>query len=355
VKQPRIDQFIPVLDPSDAASNHTLLVRQLLRQAGWASDIFTEQTHPSLADQTRPYEEHDRRSPVLYQFAIGSRMADWLLSQTMPVAVNHHNVTPARFFEAWDPGLVHGTSWGQHQLHQLSSRADFAVAVSAYNAAEVTSAGFRTVRVSPLLLDPDALRGAVDDAEVEALRHKDGAAWVFVGRIVPNKAQHHLIAALAVYRQCFDPQARLWIVGGSSSTTYEAALRRYASALGLGDAVEFTGRIDDRARSARLRAADVLVCASEHEGFCVPLLEAMAADVPVVAVDAGAVAETVGSAGLVIPEPTPTVLATAVHAIVSDGRRRQLLIDAGRRRLADFAPSITGPAMLRAMLPWTAP
>ncbi|MGD9794035.1 MAG: glycosyltransferase family 4 protein [Acidimicrobiia bacterium] len=350
----RLDQFIPVLDPGDAASNHTLMVQQVLRDAGMMSDIYTEQTHPSLADRTKPYETHDGRSPVLYQFAIGSRMADWLMDRSLPLAVNHHNVTPAKFFEQWDPGLVHGTTWGQDQLRRLADRSDLAVAVSGYNAIECTKAGFRSVAVAPLLFDPATLGQPFDPARVAQLRDRASTAWVFVGRLVPNKAQHRLIAALKVHRQSADRDAVLWLVGGSSSENYERALRRYAKGLGLEGAVEFTGRVDDAERNARLRAADVLVCASEHEGFCVPLVEALSCSIPVVAADAGAVAETLGTGGLVIGDHSAVLLSTAVDMVMRRPELRAQLVASGTARLADFALERTRQQFLDVLRPWLA-
>jgi L-malate glycosyltransferase len=347
-----VDQFIPVLDPGDAASNHTLQVQLLLHDLGVASDIYTEQTHPTLADRTRPYESHGG-GPVLYQFAIGSKMADALLGGTGPLALNHHNVTPPEFFERWDPPLVHGTNWGLHQLDQLSARVDLAIAVSEYNAQALRRNGFRSPRVAPILLDPTLFVRSVDDDRVRALQAGSAdRAWLFVGRLVPNKAQHRLIAALAAYRRVFDPTAVLWLVGGASSPRYERALRDYVTALGLDDAVEFTGAVGPDELGARYRAAAVFVCASEHEGFCVPVLEAMHSELAVVAVDAAAVAETVGTGGLVVPEHSPLVLAGAVHAVLGDPLRRRALVANGLQRLEQLSLAHAREQFTDAVRPW---
>jgi L-malate glycosyltransferase len=345
-----VDQFIPVLDPGDAASNHTLQVQQLLHDLGVTSEIYTEQTHPSLADRTRPYTSHGDGA-VLYQFAIGSKMADALLAGSGPLALNHHNVTPPEFFERWDPPLVHGTNWGRHQLAQLAARVDLAIAVSKYNAEELRRSGYRSPVVAPILLDPELFVRTVDDDRVMQLRGP-ATIWLFVGRIVPNKAQHRLIAALAAYRRVFDPDAVLWLVGGASSPRYERALRDYAAALDLSDAVDFTGAVGPDELGARYRAASVFVCASEHEGFCVPVLEAMHCDLPVVAVDAAAVAETVGTGGLVVPEASPLVLAGAVHAVLDDPVRRRALVAGGRRRLEQLSLERARQQFTDVVRPW---
>src|SRR5207248_3376126 len=156
------------------------------------------------------------------------------------------------------------------------------------------------------------------------------------GRLAPNKAQHDLIKALAAYRRLYDPRARLHLVGTSSSESYRTALVAYADALDLVDAVEFTGSVSDGELAAHYRAADVFVCVSEHEGFCVPLLEAMHHRLPIVAYAAAAVPETLGDGGLLLNSKDPYTVAAAVQRVVSDADLRAQLVAAGTRRLHDF-------------------
>jgi glycosyltransferase involved in cell wall biosynthesis len=139
----------------------------------------------------------------------------------------------------------------------------------------------------------------------------------------------------------FDPSARLWLVGGSSSDAYVRAVRGLVEALGLEGAVRLTGSVSPAALAAYYAAADVFVCASDHEGFCVPLLEAMHSGLPVVAYASSAVPETLGGAGVCLPEKSPGVVAAAVWRVVSDAGLRGRLVAAGRRRLEDFAPERT--------------
>ena len=158
---------------------------------------------------------------------------------------------------------------------------------------------------------------------------RGGADLLFVGRIVPSKGQHELVKALWAYRRLYDPAARLHLVGGSSSFAYLKALRGFIAELGLADAVRITGDVSDAALAAYFAAADVYLSLSAHEGFGVPLVEAMAAGVPVVARRVGAVAETVGDAALVLAGTDPSYVAAAVHRVRTDvdatravGRRR---------------------------------
>ena len=135
----------------------------------------------------------------------------------------------------------------------------------------------------------------------------------------------------------YDRRARLHIVGGSSSHAYWSALERFVAAAGLAGAVDLAGSVSPGVLAARYRVADAFVCLSEHEGFCVPLLEAMHHEVPIVAHGSAAVPETLGRAGLVLDDRSPATVATAVHRVVGDEGLRATLAAAGRRRLADFA------------------
>jgi glycosyltransferase involved in cell wall biosynthesis len=195
--------------------------------------------------------------------------------------------------------------------------------------------------------------GAAPDGRVSgalsAAKATGGADFLFVGRIVPSKGQHELVKALWAYRHLYDPAARLHLVGGSSSFAYLKALRSYVAELGLGDAVRITGDVSDAALAAYFGAADAYVSLSVHEGFGVPLIEAMAADLPVVARDVGAVAETVGDAALLLAGTDPTYVAAALHRVRTDTALRTHLIEAGRARLPRYAADAVAPQLVAAV------
>jgi glycosyltransferase involved in cell wall biosynthesis len=169
---------------------------------------------------------------------------------------------------------------------------------------------------------------------------------VFVGRLAPNKRQHMLVAALSVYRRWYEPTATLALVGGASSPVYETALRRYAAELGVADAVEFAGNVTDAERNAYYEEADVFVCVSAHEGFCVPILEAWHHRVPVVAYGATAVPETLGDAGLVLQSADAITVAAAVARVCGDDPLRAALQAAGAARLGEFSLARTRARLL---------
>jgi glycosyltransferase involved in cell wall biosynthesis len=347
----RLHQFVPTLDPG-AVGTHLLAIQGLLRDAGWESEVFSEHTKGPYADAAHPFTEYGRSVPaddddvIVYHAAIGSSVADWLLARRVRrLVVDYHNVTPPEWFEGWEPDLCHGLTWGRAQLAKLARACRVGLADSAFNASELRAFGFRRTEVLPILVDPGTLHA--DPSAVTTLEAAPaGSRWLFVGRLAPNKCQHDLVKAFAVYRRVYDPAARLWLVGANSSDRYADAVRRLAADAGVGEAVTLTGPVEAAVLGAHYQAADVFVCLSEHEGFCVPLLEAWHHGVPVVAYAAAAVPETLGDGGLLLTDKSPSVVAAAVHRVVADPVVRQGLAVAGRSRLELFSPERTGQRVL---------
>ena len=168
-------------------------------------------------------------------------------------------------------------------------------------------------------------------------RTKAGHHWLFVGRLAPNKCQHDLIAAFAVYRAAYDHGARLTLIGSEAAPAYSDALFGLIDDLDLHGAITIAGSVTDAELAAYYEDADAFVCLSRHEGFCVPLLEAMRHDVPVVALAAAAVPDTVDGAAVLLDESTATVVAATVHHLLGDDAFRKGLIIAGRGVLAAHA------------------
>jgi glycosyltransferase involved in cell wall biosynthesis len=335
---------VPTLEPG-AIGNHTIEAQRTLREAGLESEIFTEFVDPTMVGRARLFPEYGTEYPgrrddtLLYQFAIGSVVASYLRGRPERKALHHHNLTPAVMLSGWEPTIVPGLRWGRRQLLELATGVDFAMADSSFNRDDLRDAGYRDVEVVPILLDLEAFAREIDEAKqlrLEADRQRGGSDLLFVGRVAPNKCQHDLIKALVAYRRSYDPQARLRIVGGSASDRYVDALRAFAREVGIGEAVDFAGQVTAGELSAYYRCADVFVSASEHEGFCVPLLEAMHHGLPVVAFAAAAVPETMGHGGVLLQSKAPAEFAAAIDAVLGNDTLRRHLVAAGTARLADF-------------------
>lgn len=340
----RVDQVIPTLASRDAIGVHSIALSEALREAGISSEIFYGNCPtPEVADRGRPVVELGRATKdrwLLYQASIGSPVYDVLATRSEPKLVNYHNITPAALLADWEPTVGYEVGLGRTQLRRLAGASRLAVADSRFNEQELVAAGFENTAVVPLLIDMTATGADPDPAlarKLAADRSRGGTELLFVGKVSPHKAPHDLVKMLSVYRRLYDPEARLRLVGSPLGDSYAPALAGFVAELGLTDAVTVTGSVDAGELEAYYRAADVFVCASDHEGFCVPLVEAMGHGVPVVAYGATAVPETVGTAGLVLPDKQPLRFAAAVARVMNDAALRTHLVEAARSRAEQFS------------------
>ena len=338
-----VHQFVPSFVPRDAIGTHTRALRSLLHDLGIESDLYVRESREAARGEVRDYLSYEGARPgqrtwLMYQLSTGSKVAEYLLARPEPKLVDYHNITPPEFFFPWEAHVGVELDHGRQQIPLLSGCTDLAFADSAFNEAELIDVGFPKTVVAPIFVDYDSFDQGVDARVLDSLLSaKRGAHWLFVGRIAPNKCQHDIVKAFAAYRRLYDSAARLTFVGGSSSHAYKTAIQRYAVALGIEDGIVFTGNISQQALAAHFRAADVFVCLSEHEGFCVPLLEAMHNRVPVVAYDATAVPETLGDGGLLLTDKSPVNVAAVVDRVVRSTAVREELVAAGQERLAEFS------------------
>jgi glycosyltransferase involved in cell wall biosynthesis len=353
-----LHQLVASMVPNDATANHTLEVRRALKRAGFHSEIFALAVHPALEDQVRLVQDlprGDARTGLLYQFSSASPLADQLAGRRERLAVNFHNVTPPASFTRFEPGIRWALEAARVQLDQLARLQPLGICDSAVNAADLAAHGVRRRVVVPVLVDLAAFDAEPDPATAERLSAAPGPRWLFVGTVAPHKAQHELVQALLVHRRTYGAATRLSLVGRVISPAYAAALRRYLAAVGLTDAVELAGEVDHRQLVAHYRAADLFVTVSRHEGFCVPVLEAMATGLPVVARAAGALAETVGTGGVVLDAHAgPATVAAAADLVTRDPATRAALAERGRRRAAELSLERTAPRFVDVVERWLA-
>jgi glycosyltransferase involved in cell wall biosynthesis len=340
----RIDHVIPSLASRDAIGGHVMQLRDLLRSRGYQSDIYYGNASSDRLDDGLPVDRlGDRPSAgrvLLYQLSIGSGVADIFRGRSERKFVNYHNITPADLLEAWVPAVGEEVRLGRAQLRDLASVTEFAIADSEFNERELQAAGYRSTTTVPLLIDLEGFAGSPDPALAARLagqKAEGGADLLFVGKVSPHKGQHDLVKALAAYRRLYDPKARLHLVGGAISDEYQLAVERFAQELDLVDAVEIAGSVTHEELIAYYAASDVFVCLSNHEGFCVPLLESMYHRLPIVAYTNTAVPETVQGAGLILPNKEPARVAAAIDRVVRDDQLRTTLAQAASARVGTFA------------------
>ncbi len=325
-----VHQFHSGTAVGDAVTNQMFELRDVLQTLGYQSDVFAEHIAAGLGEEVRPLGSyagaHDEL--LLVHHSSGHDLLDDVVALPNPVATVYHNVTPDRYFD--DPAVRRYLRMGREQLGALAGRSLCGVAASNYNRREMRACGFRWVEVLPVRTDFSAfaLAGRAPGAK--------GRDWLYVGRIVGNKAQHRLVRAFASYYRHFDRRARLVLVGGQYDEGYVRRVRQEAVELGVEDRVVFRGKVTDRDLCAEYAGAGVFVSLSEHEGFGVPLLEAMAARIPVVAYGAAAIPETLGGAGVLLRTQDPDTVAATVHAVLSDPGLRDRLLRRQDTRVAQL-------------------
>lgn len=335
-----INQWLPAAHRGDAVGDNARVMRHLLRQWGHQSEIYALTIDPDLASEVRPWQDSDARQGdiTIFHFAIPSPMTAAFATLPGARVLHYHNVTPAHFFAPYDPGICRMAADGRRELATLADRTDLALGVSEYNRQELVALGFRHTDVLPIVVDTTRL---TDAAPVPALEHtlQDGLANIlFVGRIAPNKCIEDHIRLAEHYKRYVDIYYRFIFVGNYNAVpSYFATVRALiAEYRMLPDRFWFTGPVPEQELAAYYRNAHAYVSLSEHEGFCVPLVEAMAMDVPVLAYGAAAVPETLAGAGVLFQPKDLELAAEWLGALVYDQPLRDDIIAGQRRRLAAF-------------------
>jgi glycosyltransferase involved in cell wall biosynthesis len=336
----RVEQFLPTLGFRDAVATHTLRTQRELARRGMGGRIWAEQWHPAMARLVRRYQAFQpsrrgaNRTLLLYQASTGSRgLVDFLLDRVEPKTLYYHNITPAHFFEPYDGPAAANLMRGRQELARLARVVPVALAASNFNAAELRALGVQDVRVIPPWM-PNRVHGKPDPRiRSRLLEAKSGIDVLFVGRVVPNKGHLHLLRVLAALRAAVDSRARLLIVGAAGPTAYMRMLHAARERLCPQGAV-FVGSVSDSTLATHYSTADVFLSLSEHEGFGIPLIEAMRHQLPVVAFDAGATEETLGGAGVLLRTLDAAVIAELVGRIARDESLRNRIVEGQNRRLA---------------------
>jgi glycosyltransferase involved in cell wall biosynthesis len=331
-----VHQLLAALSYGDAIGNEALALQRLLRDAGFESEIFAEAAHPRLAHRAHALECYAAASAAdtvcLFHFAVGSAAGPLILRAPDRLVVVYHNITPAESFLGFQHHLLGLCYHGRRQLAAFAERAALALGDSEYNRRELEQAGYRRTAVLPIMPDLESRRAP---SRVVGRLYRDGRTNVLcVGRVMPNKRLEDVVRAFAVFQRRLRPRSRLLLVGDTLACPHYAdRLRELAGELRVRDVV-LAGHVDDDELAAYYGLADALVSLSEHEGFCVPLLEAMAAGVPVLACDAGAVAETMGGAGVLLKERHPELVAELLALLSADGPLRAAVLAGQARRIA---------------------
>lgn len=348
--KPRVHQVLATLGYGDAIGHEVLGIQQVLRRAGYESDIFVETADPRLEHLTEDYRElvnaSDPRNLLIHHFSIGSRASRIAYALPDRMMLVYHNITPPDYFIGVHPLLVQLCFMGRRELTAYRDRCVLSVGDSEFNRQELETLGFAPTGVLPVVPNFDHLQVAPDTRLSAAFDD----AWVnilFVGRMIPNKKIEDLIRIFHAYKTRHNLRARLLLVGAHGGfELYLAMLQQLVATLRVPD-VHFLGHVTNEELAACYDVADVFLCASEHEGFCVPLIEAFERRVPVVAYAATAVPATLDGAGVLFDTKDPWHVALLLDAVIADRDLQERIVAAqdaalGRLLRRDFGGMLLG-------------
>ena len=346
----RIHQVLATLGYGDAIGHEVLGIQRVLRAAGYESEIFVETADHRLEPQTRDYRElvdcSDRDNLLLHHFSLGSKASRTAYALPDRMALIYHNITPPEYFVGVHRRLARQTFRGRRELKAYADRCDLALGESEVNRQDLAALGFPRTAVLPVVPGFSHL----DRAPNWLVARDFDDEWtnvVFVGRVIANKKIEDVISWFHVYHTIFNPRSRLLLVGAQSGfERYVESLHQLVGRLGAAH-VHFVGHVADEELVAFYEIADLFLCASEHEGFCVPIVEAFYKQVPVLAYAATAVPSTMDGAGVLFEDRDPLHVAMLMDEIVSNAALQDQIV-AGqlaavdRLRARDFAGTLLG-------------
>ncbi len=336
----KVVQLLPELNYGDAVGNDAMALHEAMLSAGYDAEIYAEHLDPRFTGKGLHSIEDFRDSEhllVLYHLVLGNKMNYLVAGLRAKVILIYHNITPLHYLY---PEYSFADSYelrGFDDVRAIRSKASAVFAVSEFNARGLRKCGFTCpMEVLPILVHFEDYAGEPSPEIMERYRDDSSVKVLFTGRVSPNKCFEDVMAGFTYYQKVINTDSKLFLVGKyAEDRPYYPALKAYEEHLGV-QGVTFTGHIPFPEILAYYRCADVFVCMSEHEGFCVPLIEAMYFGIPIIAYDSSAIAETLGGAGFLLTDKSPQIVGEAINLLTTDVALRQEIIEKQRQRLKDF-------------------
>lgn len=335
-----VHQILPNLEYGDAISNYAILLRRVLRGMGHRSHIFARFVHPRMHRNAKPLKAirrlMERRDVVwIYHYSIASEITRMLPDLHGRIILIYHNITPPLLAVQADGHMASRFYAGWEDLKTITALPRIAVGSSEYNRGQLLEIGFRETDILPIILN----YALFDRRPKRAITHHYGEGWVnflTVSRIYPHKKIEDVIKVFHYYHEYINPSSRLFVVGDASGMEeYREQLVQFCRNLNIAQ-VHFTGKVRLRELLAYYRIADLYLCMSEHEGFCVPLLECMYLGVPIIAYKCTAIGETLGDAGILFREKRIEEIGEMAHILLTDDDLRTRVINKQKDRALFF-------------------
>lgn len=347
MQQRCIHQFSPATAPGDGVTGGLFFTQQLLRSLGYSSEIYSIGIPQVLRDRVLPIEAFDDEACdlLLFHHSMGHEHERWMMGVCCPKVMVYHNITPSHYFSEGSTEYIYSIK-GRKQLHSWANRFVGGIGDSPLNTSELIEAGYCNTETLPMLVDINRFDGEETQPSPDWLT-VGRPLLLFVGRIAENKRQHLLIDALWHLKQIWVEGAlpRLLLVGGVTSPAYRQALLAHIERLGLEDDVVVTGKCSDEELRWLYRHANVFWCASEHEGFGMPLIEAGYFGLPVISFNSSNIAATLGESGLVIEPSDPLSMAVTTLELLNNEELRVHLGSASRRNLERYRAEVLLPQL----------
>ena len=340
-RAPRIIQLVSSLNFGDAVGNDALAIKHMLEGAGYATAIFTFAVHPKIKEENvyniDLLPELTEDDIIIYHYASEDGFQKLIEETAAKVVLRYHNVTPPEFFHGYDEKAETITRKGLAQIKSMRDAIDYGMVDSEQNKKDLEQMGYECPISVVSILIPFKDYEQQPDLDVVNGYSDGNTNIVFVGRIVPNKKFEDVIACFAAYKKKYDPAARLFLVGNYQETdAYYQHLQEYIKECGVENVI-FPGHIAFRTILAYYKIADLFLCMSEHEGFCVPLVEAMFFETPIVAYASTAIPGTLGGSGVLVESKEPERVAEKIHQVIEDEQYKNEIVKEQKKRLQDFS------------------
>jgi glycosyltransferase involved in cell wall biosynthesis len=347
----RIDQLVPAYHRGDAIGDEATQLRRFFESQGFESGIFRLSCDHELERESKDFAGFPEPLPsdiTILHFALPSPLTPAFRRLRSKKAIIYHNVTSPEFFAGYSEEMVRIARLGREELRSLAGTVDIALADSRFNARELEEFGFREAHIFPLYVDLAKYKRPIN-AFVHRLFRDGRTNILFIGRVAPNKKIEDLIKVTFYYKKFISPLVRLIVVGKTSALpSYYHALVKLADDFLLSpEEVCFTGHLPDDEMFSVYRAADVFLSLSEHEGFCLPLVESMVFDLPIIAYDSTAVPDTLDGAGILIRDKRADRVAELLDIVARDKNLREKIIRGQRERLVKLQTEGREPFLLQ--------
>lgn len=338
----RILQILPNVSFGDGVSNDALAIDKVLKKNGYKTgiyaDVIDDRFPKGTAFKVKKMPKTGQNDIIIYHLSTGSRLNDLLPGLKGHKIILYHNITPASFFEKYDVKIQKNCIEGRKGLENLKKVPDYCIADSPFNKKELEDSGYTCkIDVLPIVIPFEDYHKRPNEKILKRYTGDGYTNILFTGRIVPNKKQEDVIEAFHYYQKYYNPKSRLFLVGSFVLKKYYNNLRAYVKELGVKNVI-FTGHISFDEILAYYSLSDLFLCLSEHEGFCIPLVEAMVFKIPIIAFQSTGVTGTMGEGGFPIKRKDPLETAGIIHYVQTHPDIRQELIRRGQEQLLRFQP-----------------